>query len=139
MHKGPAGGVGGCAGYKVCWATSDCNSTDILATFDDAIHDGVDVLSMFLGSPPSLDAYFDDAIAIGSFHALEKGIVVVCSAGNSRPYSNIVINTTSWLITVAASTIDRSFPTTLNLGNNQTFKVKDPIHLYLANCVICLI
>ena len=126
MHKGPTGGVGGCARYKVCWATSDCNSTDILATFDDAIHDGVDVLSMFLGSPPSLDAYFDDAISIGSFHALEKGIVVVFLARNSRPYSNTVTNIAPWLITLAASTIDRKFPTTLTLGNNQTFKVKHP-------------
>ena len=124
MHKGPAGGVGGCARYKVCWATSDCNSTDILATFDDAIHDGVDVLSMSLGSPPPLDAYFDDAIAIGSFHALENRIFVVCSAGNSGPYLDIVTNIAPWLITIVASTIDRSFPTTLTLGNNQTFKVK---------------
>ena len=81
---------------------------------------------MSLGSPPPLDAYFDDAIAIGSFHALEKGIVVVCSARNSRPYSNIVTNTAPWLITLAANTIDRSFPTALTLGNNQTFKVKHP-------------
>ncbi|XP_057861642.1 subtilisin-like protease SBT3.9 isoform X2 [Cryptomeria japonica] len=110
------------ATYKVCWATGDCSSADILAAFDDAIHDGVDVISVSLGSPPPLDAYFDDPIAIGSFHALEKGIVVVCSAGNSGPYSDTVTNTAPWLITVAASTIDRSFPTAFTLGNNQTFK-----------------
>jgi subtilisin family serine protease len=110
--------------YKVCWATGDCSSADILAAFDDAIHDGVDVISVSLGSPPPLDAYFEDPIAVGSFHALEKGIVVVCSAGNSGPFSETVTNTAPWLITVAASTIDRSFPTAITLGNNQTFKVK---------------
>ncbi|KAH9326617.1 hypothetical protein KI387_006795, partial [Taxus chinensis] len=110
------------ATYKVCWATGDCSSADILAAFDDAIHDGVDVISVSLGSPPPLDAYFEDPIAVGSFHALEKGIVVVCSAGNSGPYSDTVTNTAPWLITVAASTIDRSFPIAFTLGNNQTFK-----------------
>lgn len=108
--------------YKVCWATGDCSSADILAAFDDAIYDGVDVISVSLGSPPPLDAYFQDPIAVGSFHALEKGIVVVCSGGNSGPFSETVINTAPWLITVAASTIDRSFPTAITLGNNQTFK-----------------
>eukprot|EP01018_Ginkgo_biloba_P020907 Gb_06524 [translate_table: standard] len=108
--------------YKVCWATGDCSSADILAAFDDAILDGVDVISVSLGSPPPLSAYFEDPIAIGSFHAMEKGITVVSSAGNSGPFSETVINTAPWLITVAASTIDRTFPTAITLGNNQTFK-----------------
>ncbi|KAF5448899.1 hypothetical protein F2P56_029391 [Juglans regia] len=107
--------------YKVCWATGGCSSADILAAFDDAIFDGVDVLSVSLGSPPPLDTYIDDVLSIGSYHAVTKGISVVCSAGNSGPYSQSVINTAPWVITVAASTIDRAFPTVITLGNNQTF------------------
>ncbi|XP_010271499.1 PREDICTED: subtilisin-like protease SBT3.9 isoform X2 [Nelumbo nucifera] len=104
--------------YKVCWSTGGCSSADLLAAFDDAISDGVDVLSVSLGSPPPLSPYIEDALAIGSFHVVAKGIPVVCSGGNSGPSSQTVINTAPWIITVAASTIDRSFPTTIILGNN---------------------
>ncbi|XP_020079963.1 subtilisin-like protease SBT3.6 isoform X1 [Ananas comosus] len=107
--------------YKVCWATGDCSSADILAAFDDAIHDGVDVLSVSLGQAPPLPTYVEDVLAIGSFHAAGRGISVVCSAGNSGPYSQTVINTAPWIITVAASTIDWTFISRITLGNNSTF------------------
>ncbi|XP_030522893.1 subtilisin-like protease SBT3.9 isoform X1 [Rhodamnia argentea] len=107
--------------YKICWSTGGCSSADLLAAFDDAISDGVDVLSVSLGAPPPLPSYVDDTLAIGSFHAVAKGITVVCSGGNSGPYPQTVINTAPWIITVAASTIDRAFPTAITLGNNQTF------------------
>uniref|UniRef100_A0A1D1XBY5 Subtilisin-like protease SDD1 n=1 Tax=Anthurium amnicola TaxID=1678845 RepID=A0A1D1XBY5_9ARAE len=106
--------------YKVCWATGGCSSADILAAFDDAISDGVDVLSVSLGSSPPLPAYVDDILAVGSFHAVARGITVVCSGGNSGPYPQTVINTAPWVLTVAASTIDRAFPTGITLGNNKT-------------------
>lgn len=109
--------------YKVCWTTGGCSSADLLAAFDDAIFDGVDVLSVSLGSPPPLSTYVDDVLAIGSFHAVARGISVVCSAGNSGPYPQTVINTAPWVITVAASTIDREFPALITPGNNQTFVV----------------
>ncbi|KAL3652804.1 hypothetical protein CASFOL_002485 [Castilleja foliolosa] len=95
------------AAYAVCGALG-CHDADILAGFDMAIHDGVDVLSVSLGGVyNSLDV---DAIAIGSFHAVRKGIVVVCSAGNSGPNSSTVENNAPWQITVGASTMDRQFP-----------------------------
>ena len=109
--------------YKVCWSIGGCSSADLLAAFDDAIFDGVDVLSVSLGSPPPLPAYVEDVLSIGSFHAVTKGISVVCSAGNSGPYPQTVINTAPWVITVAASTIDRAFPTVIIMGNNQTLVV----------------
>ncbi|KAH6789400.1 hypothetical protein C2S51_004406 [Perilla frutescens var. frutescens] len=107
--------------YKVCWATGGCSSADILAAFDHAIHDGVDVISMSLGAIPPLETYVDDVVSIGSFHAVANGISVVCSAGNSGPFPQTVVNTAPWVITVAASTIDRSFPVMITIGNNQTF------------------
>ncbi|CBI38462.3 unnamed protein product, partial [Vitis vinifera] len=106
------------ASYKVCWPS--CYDADILAAFDAAIHDGVDVLSVSLGGPPR--DYFLDSIAIGSFQAVKKGIVVVCSAGNSGPTPGSVENSAPWIITVAASTIDRDFPSYVMLGNNLQFK-----------------
>ncbi|KAL5563111.1 hypothetical protein UlMin_032858 [Ulmus minor] len=107
--------------YKVCWSNGGCSSADLLAAFDDAIYDGVNVLSVSLGSAPPLPSFVDDVVSIGSFHAVAKGITVVCSAGNSGSYPQTVINTAPWLLTVAASTIDRAFPTAITLGNNQTF------------------
>lgn len=104
------------AAYKVC-VPRGCFSADILAGFDAAISDGVDVLSVSLGG----DAveYMNDPIAIGSFHAVMNGIVVVCSAGNSGPRLRTLSNVAPWIITVGASTLDRDYPTYLSLGNNK--------------------
>ncbi|KAF5763719.1 putative cucumisin [Helianthus annuus] len=72
--------------YKVCWATGGCSSADILAAFYDSIHDGVDVISVSLGTSPPLPTYVDDPLSVGSFHAVARGIAVVSSCGNSGPY-----------------------------------------------------
>ncbi|KAE8685275.1 Subtilisin-like protease SBT5.3 [Hibiscus syriacus] len=93
---------------------------DILAAFDVAIHDGVDVLSVSLGGEPT--AFFNDSVAIGSFHAIKHGIVVVCSAGNSGPAYGTVSNIAPWEITVGASTMDRVFSSIVVLGNSMRFK-----------------
>ncbi|KAI3774838.1 hypothetical protein L1987_49400 [Smallanthus sonchifolius] len=111
------------AAYKVCFPPvngNECFDADILAAFDMAIQDGVDVLSVSLGG----DAvpFFNDSVAIGSFHAVKHGIVVVCSAGNSGPADGTVSNIATWQITVGASTMDRQFPSYAVLGNNMRFK-----------------
>lgn len=111
--------------YKACWATQGCTDADLLKAFDKAIHDGVDILSLSVGNEIPLFSYVDlrDTIAIGSFHATMKGITVVCSAGNDGPISQTIVNTAPWLITVAATKIDRAFPAAITLGNNQTLWV----------------
>uniref|UniRef100_A0ACD5Y155 Uncharacterized protein n=1 Tax=Avena sativa TaxID=4498 RepID=A0ACD5Y155_AVESA len=111
------------AAYKVCWRPvngSECFDADIIAAFDTAIHDGVDVLSVSLGGAPA--EYFNDGVAIGSFHAVRNGVTVVCSAGNSGPGAGTVSNTAPWLVTVGASTVDREFPAYLVLGNKKRIK-----------------
>lgn len=109
--------------YKVCFPPvngNECFDADILAAFDMAIHDGVDVLSVSLGG----DAvpFFNDSVAIGSFHAVKNGIVVVCSAGNSGPDDATVSNVATWQITVGASTMDRQFPSYAVLSNKMRFQ-----------------
>ncbi|KAK9275068.1 hypothetical protein L1049_022326 [Liquidambar formosana] len=110
--------------YKVCWEPAPngnpCFDADILAAFDEAIHDGVDVLSLSLSWGPTL--FFYDSFSIGSFHAMKHGIVVVSSAGNSGPREASVSNISPWMITVGASTMDRQFPSYVVLANNITFK-----------------
>ncbi|CAN0840896.1 Subtilisin-like protease SBT5.4 [Linum grandiflorum] len=107
------------ATYKVCWP--GCYEADILAAFDAAIQDGVDVLSLSLGSYLPQE-YSSDSIAIGSFHAARNGISVVCSAGNSGPLASSVTNVSPWILTVAASTVDRQFQSNVTLGNGLQFK-----------------
>ncbi|XP_047081192.1 subtilisin-like protease SBT5.3 [Lolium rigidum] len=100
------------AAYRVCYKPvngSSCFEADILAGFDAAIHDGVHILSVSLGNDGEAYDYFDDAISIGSFHAVRRGITVVCSAGNSGPKPSSISNVAPWIFNVGASTMDREF------------------------------
>ncbi|KAL6216281.1 hypothetical protein ACLB2K_009504 [Fragaria x ananassa] len=69
--------------YKVCTAQG-CSASAILAAFDDAISDGVDVLSLSLGSTSYQPDLSSDPIAMGAFHAVERGIIVVSSALSAK-------------------------------------------------------
>uniref|UniRef100_A0A3Q7IZL0 Subtilisin-like protease SBT1.2 n=2 Tax=Solanum lycopersicum TaxID=4081 RepID=A0A3Q7IZL0_SOLLC len=102
--------------YKVCWF-SGCYSSDILAAMDVAIRDGVDILSLSLGGFPI--PLYDDTIAIGSFRAMEHGISVICAAGNNGPIQSSVANGAPWIATIGASTLDRRFPASVQLGNGK--------------------
>ncbi|XP_057975466.1 CO(2)-response secreted protease-like [Malania oleifera] len=108
--------------YRVCLPIG-CPGSSIMAGYDDAIADGVDVLSLSLGASsffkPDLST---DPIAIGAFHAVEKGITVVCSAGNDGPDAETVTNEAPWILTVAATTIDRDFESDIVVGGNKVFK-----------------
>ncbi|KAG2296606.1 hypothetical protein Bca52824_043275 [Brassica carinata] len=109
------------ASYKVCWSKEVCYAPDILKAMDHAIRDGVDVISMSLGSTIPLDFEVDRSdLAIGAFHAVMKGIPVVCAGGNDGPHTQTVSNVAPWIITVAATTMDREFFTPITLGNNVT-------------------
>lgn len=101
--------------YKTCW-DSGCYDVDLLAAFDDAIRDGVHILSLSLGPEAPQGEYFTDAISIGSFHAASHGVVVVSSAGNEGQQGSAT-NLAPWLITVAASSTDRDFTSDIMLGN----------------------
>ncbi|KAJ1439523.1 Peptidase S8/S53 domain [Sesbania bispinosa] len=107
------------AAYKVCQPNSGCNGADVLSAFDDAIADGVDIITISLGSG-SVSDFVRDSIAIGSFHAMEKGVLTVHSAGNKGPDPNSVSSVAPWLLSVAATTIDRQFIDKVTLGNGKT-------------------
>ncbi|GMH30151.1 hypothetical protein Nepgr_031994 [Nepenthes gracilis] len=106
------------ATYKVC-GDLGCPDMNLLAAFDDAIADGVDVISVSISG--SAGNFFDDVIAIGSFHAMQKGILTSCAAGNEGPYEGTVQNVAPWILTVAATNMDRQFRTPVKLGNGMKF------------------
>ncbi|URD92453.1 Subtilase family [Musa troglodytarum] len=97
--------------YKVCWGSGRCWKADVLQAIDDAVGDGVDILSL------SINGYGYSPASLG---AVRKGITVVFSGGNDGPVPQKINNAVPWVITVAASTIDRSFPTDIILGNGRT-------------------
>ncbi|GLJ43869.1 hypothetical protein SUGI_0914430 [Cryptomeria japonica] len=106
--------------YKVYWVDG-CMEENILAAFDDAIYDGMDVISVSIGFNRPLN-YFEDSIAIGSFHAIKRGIFVSNSVGNFGLARASVTNYSPWSLTVVASTIDRKMESELLLGNNISIK-----------------
>ncbi|KAG8385918.1 hypothetical protein BUALT_Bualt03G0095200 [Buddleja alternifolia] len=111
------------ASYKVCWppiGEAECFDADILEGFDAAISDGVDVLSVSLAGANR--DYFEDGTAIGAFHAVKNGVVVIAAAGNSGPFPGTVSNNAPWMITVAASTVDREFQANAMLKNGKLFE-----------------
>ncbi|KAG8385367.1 hypothetical protein BUALT_Bualt03G0035700 [Buddleja alternifolia] len=93
----------------------------MLAAFDDAIANGVQVTSVSIGGNTSLP-YTQDGIAIGSLHAVRRNIVVACSAGNSGMAPYTVTNTAPWIITVRASSIDWVFSSPVVLGNGIVYE-----------------
>ncbi|XP_061974764.1 cucumisin-like [Populus nigra] len=90
---------------KICWFDG-CYDADILAAFDDAIADGVDIISLSVeGFDPR--EYFNDSIVIGVFHAMKNGVLTSIYASNSGPDPAAITNVLPWFLFVAASTIDR--------------------------------
>ncbi|KAK7848157.1 subtilisin-like protease sbt1.8 [Quercus suber] len=100
--------------YKVLWLDGHGVASDVLAGMEQAILDGVDIMSLSLGF--NNGSYFTDLVALGSFSAIEKGIFVVCAAGNDFQFKT-VDNVAPWITTVGAGTLDRNFHAKMNLKN----------------------
>ncbi|KAL5075453.1 hypothetical protein RYX36_014437 [Vicia faba] len=119
--------------YKVAYE-QDLLSSDVIAAIDAAISDGVDVLSLSLGTDEGRLPLYEDPLAVATFAAIEKGVFVSAAAGNRGPGLNTLHNGIPWVITVAAGVMDRDFQGTLTLGDGtkitglSLYKGTFPIH-----------
>ncbi|CAN6176126.1 unnamed protein product [Urochloa humidicola] len=102
--------------YKVC-GPKRCSADGVLSAMLSAVGDGVDVISMSISGPNQV-TYDNDLKAIGAFVAMMHGVLVVASAGNTGPAPSSVRNGAPWILTVAASTMDRSFTATVHLDGS---------------------
>jgi subtilisin family serine protease len=107
--------------YKVCWLPG-CFPSDILKGMEKAVSDGVDVMSISIGGGASGTPFYIDNAAVGAFGAVARGVFVSCSAGNSGPYASSTFNGAPWMMTVGASSVDRSFPASVVLGNGKAYR-----------------
>lgn len=90
--------------YKICWTAPDpsgdgCNTADAVAAIDQAVADGVDVISYAVSGPtPSR------AVELAFLNATAAGVFVATSAGNHGPGADGVGHDSPWVATVGAST-----------------------------------
>ncbi|XP_051128629.1 subtilisin-like protease SBT5.6 [Andrographis paniculata] len=120
--------------YKICWVKRDgstvCEDADMLAAFEAAINDGVDVINLSHGGMDK--PYTQDANAIGSLQAAKFDIAVAAAAGNAGPAAGTVANVAPWMITVAASSIDRVFQSEFLLGNGFKYQGQSITPVYVT-------
>ncbi|KAK4736509.1 hypothetical protein R3W88_000206 [Solanum pinnatisectum] len=89
-NYGLAGGTaqGGSPGFRIA---------AIMKAFDDAIAGRVDIINLTIGQPAGAEDEFSrNPIAIGAFHAVQKGIF---AAGNNGPAPESVVNVAPWIFT----------------------------------------
>jgi subtilisin family serine protease len=113
-ERGPLAGIAPgawVAAYKVCGSLG-CYATDAVDAVEQAILDGVDVINFSIsgGENPRTDP-----VELAFLDAYAAGVFVAASAGNSGPGASTTDHLSPWVTTVAASTQDRQFASTLTL------------------------
>ncbi|RDX58009.1 hypothetical protein CR513_62709, partial [Mucuna pruriens] len=110
--------------YKACWIKTGCLEADSLAAFDEAIADGLDIISISTGSYGiEFTPYFQSSYNIGGFYATRRGILTSNSAINLGPKIYSMTTYPPWELSVATTTIGRKFLTKVQLGNGMVFEV----------------
>ncbi|HMN28665.1 MAG TPA: S8 family serine peptidase, partial [Caldilineaceae bacterium] len=101
--------------YKVC-GDSGCYQSDSVAAIDQAIKDGVDVINFSISGGASP---FSDPVELAFLNAYDHGVFVAASAGNAGATPETVDHRGPWGTTVAASTSNRHFLSTITLTANN--------------------
>ncbi|XP_051144854.1 subtilisin-like protease SBT2.5 [Andrographis paniculata] len=95
--------------------------SDVVAAVDQAVEDGVDILSLSIGpsSVPSGLSAFLNILELELLFATKAGVLVVQAVGNGGPSSSSILSFSPWITSVAASITDRKYSTYVTLGNGQ--------------------
>ena len=101
--------------YKVCGAEG-CFGSDSAAAVGQAIEDGVDVINFSISGGTSP---YTDPVELAFLDAYEAGVFVAASAGNEGPKAATVDHFGPWVTTVAASTQERAFQSTLTVTRRR--------------------
>jgi len=117
INRGPIRGVAPgahVAVYKNCGAQG-CFPSDSVAAVARAILDRVDVINYSIagGEDP-----FSDAVELAFLDAYAAGVFVSASAGNDGPGPATNDHNSPWVTTVAASTQERTFRSTVTLNGS---------------------
>ncbi|PZQ91519.1 MAG: serine protease [Leifsonia xyli] len=91
-------------------------TSDLLAAVQQAIIDGVDVINYSVSGSASV---YSDAVELAFLDAYAAGISVNASAGNDGPGASTANHAGPWVTTVAASTFNRQFASTLTLTSTD--------------------
>ncbi|KRG68976.1 S8 family serine peptidase [Pseudoxanthomonas dokdonensis] len=106
--------------YDVCYEseTGGCPNTATAAAVDQAVQDGVDVINFSIGGGASP---WTSAPSLAFLGAVDAGVTVVASAGNSGPDPATVGHQEPWTITTAAAKHGRGpFAVTLQVTGPGT-------------------
>jgi hypothetical protein len=98
--------------YRVC-GDQGCFQSDSAAAVEQAILDGVDSINFSISGGNNA---FSDAVELAFLEAYDNGVHVAASAGNSGPALDTTNHRGPWTTTVAASTSNRHFLSTLTLA-----------------------
>lgn len=125
LGLGPVSGVAPgarVAAYKACWATADgsasCTTSDLVAAIDEAVADGVDVLSYAVDGATTDAA---DPVELAFLHAADAGVFVAASAGNGGPGASTVAHPSPWVTTIGAAT-SPTVSATVVLGDGERYR-----------------
>ncbi|XP_008223890.1 PREDICTED: subtilisin-like protease SBT2.5 isoform X1 [Prunus mume] len=108
--------------YKALYRLFGGFVADVVAAIDQAVYDGVDILSLSVGpnSPPATTrtTYLNpfDATLLS---AVKAGVFVAQAAGNGGPFPKTLVSYSPWIASVAAAIDDRRYKNHLMLGNGK--------------------
>jgi subtilisin family serine protease len=102
--------------YSAC-GDQGCFTSDLAASVDQAVADGVDVINFSIGGGASLP----DPTDLAFLFAADANVWVAASNGNSGPGAATTGSPAAmpWVTAVGASTQNRTFMGTVRLGNGQ--------------------
>ncbi|KAG0568574.1 hypothetical protein KC19_6G030000 [Ceratodon purpureus] len=109
--------------YKALDKQGQGYTSDIIKAIDQAVIDGVNVLSLSLGSNSAAvgNVTYTQSFQLACLGALKNGVICVHAAGNTGPGTSTVTSFSPWITSVGATTTDRVYPSYLYTGDGRNY------------------